>query len=239
MCRVHQPKQTNQTSQPNLYVGQDSRQKFASYRDRGCPKNVNNDKIRILAGHIHKIICFIDSQNWDKANKALNDLDLAASCGIRIDSPFKICETTDEAITYSLRRAFWSRNKMKLLLPQVAIGHKGMPFSKWVYPEEMPQLAIRFFPIWLEEWIHAFQHFIAGPVSDETIAFKKSECFNTSWDVNEIDIYAIYKDLGWDKKLLKELKSRYDERIAFAAYVDNRKNDHDCILRVFFNSFIC
>lgn len=200
----------------------DPRQKFARYRDHGSPKNEFHEKIQILAGHIHRIIALVDERKWDDASAALFEQDIARQCGIRIDSPFKICQTVDDAVSFARRNAMWFKGKMKLTLPQVAIGIRGSESFDWGYPDEIPLLAERIIPIWLEEWIHAFQYFIAGPVSEKTIAFKESPEFQTSWDENEVDIFAIYKDLGWNEDMLKENEKFYDERIAFAE-VDNKE----------------
>jgi|EP01083_Nonionella_stella_P246546 hypothetical protein len=201
-----------------LYAGQDSRQKFVSYRDHGLPKNVHDDQIQLLAGHISKIIRLIDDQKWDEANEALGRKEIAKSLGFRIDSPFLVCNNDIDAISFCRRKAMWMQHNKKMTLPQVVIASKGTPDSEWMYPEDMPQLAMRIFPIWLEEWIHVFQGLIAGPVCDETIAFRNSRYFENDWDVNEVDIYAIYRDLGWDQEMLHEMESRYDERIAFASH---------------------
>jgi len=209
-----------------LYRGQNPREKFQSYRDNGSPDSTNHEKIQLLAGHIYKIICFIDEQKWNEANAALNKDMVAQSCGIHIDSPFKVLESVDDAISYAQRRAMFASGSLKMTLPQVALAKKGTPEHQWKYPEELPQLAIRLFPIWLEEWIHAFQNLIAGPICDEVIKFEKSNCFKTTWSANEVDIYAIYKDLDWDKDMLLETENRYDERIAFASH--RKEGDQDC-----------
>ena len=213
-------------TQSNLTV-QDPRQKFASYRDNGSPTNEFHDKIQVLAGHIHKIIVLIDECKWSDASDAIFEQGIAQKCGIRIDTPFRICQTADDAVSYTRKNAMWFRNKMKLRLPQVAIGARGSADLDWKYPEDQPVLAERILPIWLEEWIHAFQHFIAGPVSDKTIAFKESPDFLNSWDENEVDIFVIFKDLGWSEDMLLENEKMYDERIAFARQ-DNERERRWC-----------
>ncbi len=210
-----------------LYGGQKPREKFQSYRDGGFPDSINHDKIRVLAGHIYKIICLIDEQRWEEANVALNEENVARSCGIRIDSPFKVAESIDGAVLYAQQRAMWVRGSAKITIPQVALGKRGTAESTWTYPEEIPQLAMRLFPIWLEEWIHAFQWLIAGPVSDETVAFEKSPCFKDGFNPNEVDIYVIYKDLNWNKDVLLETENRYEERIAFADH-EKEGNSRQC-----------
>lgn len=197
-------------------MARDPRDKFVCYRDNGLPKNQYHEIIQILAGHILKIIVLIDRQEWDDANEALNKHEIARQCGIRISSPFKVCDSVDSATTFVQNKAMWYPGKMRLALPQVAIGIKGMSDSEWKYPSELSLLAERIFPIWLEEWIHAFQYFIAGPVSEKTIAFEQSRYFQNTWDAKEVDIYAIYRDLGWNKNILQQTEQSYDERIAFA-----------------------
>lgn len=218
-------------SQTNCNVN-DPRKKFASYRDHGSPKNVFHDKIQILAGHIHRIIELIDNSQWTDASDAIFENDIATKCGVHIDSPFRICPNVDDAVSFARKNAMWFKTKMMLRLPQVAIGAKGESNFDWEYPNEIPLLAERIVPIWLEEWIHVFQYFIAGPVSEKTIAFTKSPAFLNTWDENEVDIFVIYKGLGLDEKTLQENEKIYDERIAFAK-VDNgerKKRLCSCLL---------
>merc|ERR1712024_151338 len=111
-------------------------------------------KIRSLSGHILEIISHIDQQRWDEACKALLDSDSASLCGLRIDSPFEIVRTFDEAVAFTRRRAMWYHSNKKLCLPLVAIGGKGFNSNDWKYPTDIPDLAKIIFPILLEEWIH-------------------------------------------------------------------------------------
>jgi hypothetical protein len=202
---------------------QDPRQMFASYRDNGSPKNEFHERIQLLAGHIHRIIALIDDSRWNDASNAIFEQAVAQKCGLHIDSPFRICQNDDDAVSFARKNAMWYKHKMKLRLPQVAIGTKGSTDFDWEYPEDLPLLAQRILPIWLEEWIHVFQHFIAGPVSQKTVAFKESPGFLQSWDENEVDIFVIFKDLGWDEDMMLENEKCYDERIAFAKMDKTRK----------------
>ncbi len=208
----------------------DSRGKLVRYRDHGSPKSDNDEKIRKLAGHILKVICYIDQHKWDQANDALNAEKVAESCGFRIESQIKVFSDLDEAIGYTRGRAMWFKNQMKVRLPQVAIGEKGTSEDAWKFPFQIPELANRFYPIWLEEWIHAFQFFVARPICDKTVEFTKSPQFKDSWDIYEIDVFAIYRDLGWCEEMLNEMESRYDERIAFAHF--SKKGDTQNINRM-------
>lgn len=208
----------------------DSRRKFVRYRDQGSTDNVNNEKIRILAGHILKIICCIEQKKWNEANDALNAKKVAQSCGFRIDTPMKVFDNIDDAITFARGRAMWYKSFKKIRLPQVAIGKKGTSEDEWKFPSEIPELATRIYPIWLEEWIHAFQYLIASPVCDQTIEFQKSPQFNKTWNINEVDVFAIYRDLGWCESMLNEMESRYDERIAFAKFSQKEHSKNQVVI---------
>ncbi len=194
------------------------KRKLVNYRDYGMPENQNDDKIRLLAGHILEVISYIDQKEWDKAGKALLDDESARLCGLRIDSPFGVFRNIDDAVRFTRRKAMWFRTSKKLRLPQVAIVGNELDSDHWKYPTDVPSLANAIFPIWLEEWIHAFQFLISSPVCDESVLFQQSPQFKNSWSINEVDIFVIYRGLDWDNDMLREMKNIYSERVAFADF---------------------
>ncbi len=194
------------------------KRKLVNYRDHGIPDNLCDKKIRLLAGHILHIISYIEQNEWIYADSALLDNEKAKLCGLRIDSPFKVCRDVDSAVAFARGKAMFFRNNSKIRLPQVAIGGNNFCTENWKYPSDIEKLAKKIFPIWLEEWIHAFQFLISGVVCDESILFQNSPQFKDTWDIDEVDVYAIYISLGWNVEILNGMESIYDERIAFTAF---------------------
>merc|ERR1739841_182770 len=78
-------------------------------------------------------------------------------------------------------------------------------------------LAMKVLPIFIEECIHIFQHLIGGHLSPDTEAFRRSKKFNKEDDLNEVDICAFYKDLGWNE-VLTRFYPRYPERLRFLEF---------------------
>ena len=80
--------QQEESSKPSV----DSRQKFVRYRDQGLTDSVNDETIRLLAGHILKIIFYIDQKKWNEANNALNASKVAQSCGLDQAPPCAVAQ---------------------------------------------------------------------------------------------------------------------------------------------------
>lgn len=211
---------SNSTS--SLQLEASPKRKLIAFRDRGMPKNQNDEQIRRLAGHILKIIQDIELQRWSDANISLLDGDTAKHCGLRIDSPFEVFRNIDDAVHFTRKKAMWFQRNKKIRLPQVAIGGRGSNSLDWKYPAEIPDLAEKIFPILLEEWIHALQFMISSPICDESILFEKSPQFKKSWNINEVDVFALYRNLGWSVEMLHEMEIIYDERVAFLDFSNNK-----------------
>ncbi len=214
----------------------DSRSKLVRYRDHGLINNVNgfsedadDDRVRMLAGHILKVICCIDQEKWKEANEALHADKVAETCGFRIDSPIKVFDNVQDAIVYARGKAMWYKALNKVRLPQAAIGKKGTPEDRWKFPYEIPELASRIYPIWLEEWIHVFQSLVAEPVCHKAVEFEKSPKFKKDWDINEVDVFAIFSEMGWSEEMLNEMEGCYDERIAFSDFNRNKTSQNQVV----------
>ncbi|MEM8637262.1 MAG: DUF4157 domain-containing protein [Cyanobacteria bacterium P01_G01_bin.54] len=177
------------------------------------------EQVRLLADHILKIIQFINAQNWEQAHACLWDRKVAKQCGFRISS--KNCfidptnkdqSTIDIEIEEAIKKGM-SFDK-EIVLPEVSISPPNTFAGRTAFNDA--ELAMRVLPVCLEEWIHRLQNKIGQVLSQGTEAFKihaetvEMEGYET-WSWNEIDIYAIYKDLGWNS-VLKAFKSRYVER---------------------------
>src|SRR5262249_37799798 len=96
-------------------------------------------------------------------------------------------------------------------------------------PETDPSLAQQVYPVVLEEWIHMFQHQIEGYLSEGTYQFLETpEVVQNQmlpdgqgrWNMREVDIYAVYRDLGWDQ-VVKTFQTRYTEREKYANFLEN------------------
>ena len=208
-------------SPTSLQLTASPKKNLIAFRDRGIPKNQNDDQIRRLAGHILKIIQDIELQRWNDAITSLLDGGTAKFCGFRIDSPFEVFRNIDDAVHFTRMKATWFQSNKKIRLPLVAIGGKGSNSLDWKYPAEISDLAEKIFPILLEEWIHAFQFMISSPICDESILFGKSPQFKKSWNINEVDVFALYRKLGWNVEMLHEMEIIYDERVAFVDFSNN------------------
>src|SRR5690606_21092860 len=91
-------------------------------------------------------------------------------------------------------------------------------------PANDEALAWQVLPIFLEEWIHMFQNRTGDLLSRGTREFQVSDDFTQdensgNWNLNEVDIYAIYRDLGWSR-VLDEFVARYPERMKYKDFAD-------------------
>jgi hypothetical protein len=93
-------------------------------------------------------------------------------------------------------------------------------------PANNEMIAGYILPVMLEEWIHMFQHMSNSVLSKGVADFQKSPIFQQhqtgfvgDWNINEVDIYGVYRDLGW-KHLLDVFRSRYPERMAYESFIN-------------------
>lgn len=186
----------------------------------------SNGAIRTLAQHLLTIIGHIDSGNFSAAYDLLQSNAVARSIQYSINTKFKQIDGTNhrkwgEVLKEAEETAKQGMHfKGKLLLPDVMVMvDDDITHAKT--PQNDPTLANVMLPVMLEEWIHAFQTAIGGYLSEGTELFGQTADVVTNqqqpagtmgrYDLKEVDIYAIYRDLGWNN-VLDAFRSRYAER---------------------------
>ena len=175
--------------------------------------------IETLAGHILTVIDHMEGERWAKANDALFNNALATKCEHRINLKstyinIKSLSQEDIAVKVELAigKGMYFKEEKRLDLPDVALLPKN-DISLAQTPSTDAWLARKVLPVVLEEWIHAFQHAINGFLSQGTADFAQTPQAqrNPKWNLNEVDIYALYKNLGWTE-VLDAFRARYTER---------------------------
>lgn len=184
-----------------------------------------SQRIQQLAAHLLAAMNAIDAKNWDEAYDRLYDKGVAAQFGISLNSSFIVIKETPEKTQEDIEREVnlqmenGMRFENKLILPDVAVAPPGANPLDFKNAQNTEWLAMKVFPVLLEEWIHEFQHTIGGLLSDTTIEFSQTPAVlanaqqggERQWNMREADIYAIYKELGW-ATVLQDFKARYTER---------------------------
>jgi hypothetical protein len=181
--------------------------------------------INMLAQHILNVINALDSGNWATAYNLLYDRGVAKLAGHRINTKNVFINSTGKnpkeikgEVDRAISKGMYFKGKLDLPEVMVTQGNGFDPNART--PETDQELAQQVLPVVLEEWIHMFQHQIQGFVSHGTYLFQQSPEVQQNqmlpdgqgrWNMNEVDIYAIYKDLGWDV-VLSAFKARYTER---------------------------
>lgn len=199
--------------------------------------DIDNGPVTQLAMHIFNIMNDMDTGNYASANARLFSDDVAGRLGYSIKSNLKQIDSTgkqeeqikaeiDAIITKSMHF------KGRLELPSITVKEgKGFSFNLTTgepegerTPANDEALAWQVLPIFLEEWIHMFQNLTGDLLSRGTRDFLKSPDFTQdensgNWNLNEVDIYAIYRDLGW-ARVLEEFVERYPERQKYKDFAD-------------------
>ncbi|MBW4439490.1 MAG: hypothetical protein KME04_20300 [Pleurocapsa minor GSE-CHR-MK-17-07R] len=191
--------------------------------------HINNQgasqKIQGMAAHLLAAMNAIDAKDWDEAYRLLYNKGVAAQFGISLSSSFIVVSETpgksqediEQEVNTQMEKGMRFENK--LILPDVAVAPPGANIMQFKNAQNTEWLAIKVFPVLLEEWIHEFQHTIGGLLSDSTVEFSQSPAVlanaqqggERQWNMREADIYAIYKELGW-ATVLTDFKARYTER---------------------------
>ncbi|MFB2772412.1 DUF4157 domain-containing protein [Pelatocladus sp. BLCC-F211] len=176
-------------------------------------------KVSRLATHILDIIGHIENSRWQQAYNLLYSRAMADRFNHTINLRSKYIDITglsNEKINVEVElgvdKGMYFVNDKKLNLPDVALLPNN-DISQAITPENNNYMAMKVLPVALEEWIHMFQHMIGGYLSGGTELFATSTevAANPQWSLNEVDIYAIYKDLGW-LDILDVFRQRYQER---------------------------
>jgi hypothetical protein len=171
-----------------------------------------------LANHILTIINNLESGNWGQAYKDLYSKEVAKDCNHKINLKSAYINTTglnnveiNEKLESAIGKGMYFAGKLDL--PDVALLPNN-DISQAITPSDDECLAKKVLPVALEEWIHMFQHQIHGYLSAGTELFATTPAYiknQQEWNLNEVDIYAIYKDLGWSS-VLDAFRPRYKER---------------------------
>lgn len=192
-----------------------------------------SDHIRILAHHILTAINAIDAGDWETARDLLYSKDVAGSLGhqLSVDMPtIDISKNPEGQFEKAIRNARYSFANKTIRVVDVSPYHpKWLDLSEGEYNDaeekEKRDLYPHVLPVALEEWIHMFQNMTQSVLSEGTEMFmmspqvQENQNLPVQWNMNEVDIYAVYKDLGWDI-VLSEFKARYAERIKYQEFID-------------------
>jgi hypothetical protein len=184
-----------------------------------------------LAAHLLAVINGIDAQQWDTVNNLLYSQAMVKRLKHKINFQTGYIDITglnqtqidievDKAVTKGM---YWKDSKT-LDLPEVALLPNN-DFSQAITPQSDPQLAMKVYPVVLEEWTHMFQNMSGNLLSTSARVFAGSDevAQNPQWSMHEMDIYAIYRDLGW-ASILDTFKARYPERQKYASWRDSMEN---------------
>jgi hypothetical protein len=188
--------------------------------------------VAAMAAHLLGITNALGGGDWGTAYQALYNKGVAklANHSISLKSTYISTadygsqEEIDQAIEAGISKGMYFSNSRTLNLPDVGV-YPGTDILRAVTPATDPHLAQMVLPVALEEWIHMFQHLIGGYLSDATYSFEASAevtrnktSGDREWNMNEVDIYAVYRDLGWNQ-VLDAFRSRYEERRAFEDFM--------------------
>lgn len=194
-------------------------------------KSIRDDKsrsreVRKMAGYLVDIIRYLDNKKWEEARKIL--LEKPAEFGYSVQCKPKELSgdrTKDEKTIENESSVFMFYHKDKKLQYVDCIIRKGNNPLEWQTARNNGWIAQRVLPLMLEEFIHMFQHHKKGYVCLDTTNFAKSSIYKKNkgtygWDLDEIDIYATFRQLGW-KNLLQPCRGRYEGRKAFEKWMQS------------------
>jgi len=184
---------------------------------------------RIIAQHILNVIAAINGGQWQTAYDLLTNNGIAGIVKAKIKIvKFSVFDRKryETELFRAMKAGQYKPEGKEITLPDMEIAYMdemdlhsgGMQDMKT--PANDQQLAMTFLPVMLEEWIHMFQYHIGGFVSYATESFernKANEITANGWNLKEVDIYAIYRDLKWFA-ILDEFRSRYTERQKFEEF---------------------
>lgn len=190
---------------------------------------VTNDPsstIHKLADGLISVIENFNARNYEDAYDLLVDVKFFEGIGrgyrLNCESQFFEPGTTlDEAEKKAVREAKAMASSKKVKLTNVIIKNGADIHDGVRTPGNDPLLAMRILPIFMEEYIHILQHLIGGHLSPDTTAFRRSKKFYKKKDdsLNEVDICAFYRDLGWNE-IVTRFSPRYPERLRFLEFVE-------------------
>jgi hypothetical protein len=189
--------------------------------------------INALAGHILTIINAMEAGNFALADKMLKDKAVPRLVGhtIRVTSQPPINVASEAEIGPEVEKkvstgiAWYFSDSKKIEVPEFSVMINN-DYMTGRSPADDPALARMVLPVVLEEWIHMFQHQIKGFLSEGTEKFSRTAEVRENqrlpdgegrWNLREVDIYAIYRDLGW-ASVLDAFRSRYTEREKYEAF---------------------
>lgn len=199
--------------------------------------------VHTLADHLLKIMNAMDANDYQLASDLLRDSTVLKSVGHTSTGKRKADvvnakdmtpeEIDAKVIAVAKAKSMYFKDSKKLDLPNIIVVPAGKSATDPTNPtpESDARLAWQVLPIALEEWIHMFQHTIDGLLSEGTKRFAQTDEVQQNqmlpdgqgrWNMREVDIYAIYRDLGWEQ-ILDEFESRYTEREKYKEYEWHRE----------------
>lgn len=176
-----------------------------------------------LSQLIEDTINDINNQNWAAAYNRLVDPRALRFLGYRVDIPTLIINPTglsqeqlNTQIVTEVAKSMHFRDARKVVIHDVAVGTTPLNFRT---AGNDPQLAMIILPVALEEFIHVFQNLTGSHLSQGTDDFAASPAAQNhpEWDMHEVDIYATYRDLGWNN-ILPTFVGRYREREQYEGF---------------------
>lgn len=188
------------------------------------------EHIRRAAQNILNVINALIGRDFETASTMLYSNDMARGLKHHINLKFvsirgvgKSQSEIDKEVEQAIGKGMYFQGKLDLPAVMIDMGSDQDP----IMPENDESLAMKVLPVVLEEWIHMFQHMIGGLLSENTEAFAATPEVQENqtlpegggkWNMREVDIYAIYRDLGWDT-VLDAFRSRYTERQKFEDFM--------------------
>lgn len=188
--------------------------------------------VRLMAKQINKIMQLITNKEFEAAYKILTSSDNLAAINYTIDYENDVDIYPDDDLETMLKTAIFMHFPDKRHIKISDIYFDGEHFLK-LKPPDIGAKAPLILATMLEEWIHAFQNLIQGNLSDciqdfkEFTERKKDEFGLDGWSLNELDIFTIYQELGWNN-LLDNFADRYEERKIYKEYVEAKRGKERC-----------
>lgn len=190
------------------------------YKDTHYP----NSNIHKLSNGLISVIENFNDQNYEAAYELLTDVTFLGDIGYRLKCKYIFFDPEtpiDEAVApVTTAMSYNTSSKQVIDLTDVIIKN-GADVVDVRTAGNDPLLAVRVLPIFIEEYIHILQHLIGGHLSPDTTAFKRSNKFKKEDDLDEVDICAFYRDLGWNQ-IVTCFYPRYPERLRFLEFVEER-----------------
>jgi hypothetical protein len=182
------------------------------------------DNVRFLANHLLGVITAMNAGRWADAHRDLYSDAAAKRLDHHINLRFLLIKDGPADVVRAKVEQVLAKGmyfKGQLNLPDIAVGTVANART----PADDTALAKQVLPVVLEEWIHMYQNATNTFLSADTVTFQQKPevvanqtSTGRKWSLNEVDIYAVYRDLGWFS-VLSAFHNRYEERQKFEELV--------------------